>query len=492
MVTSDLQILTQRPDRAVLALAELCREREDDFRAPRSSSPAPRSMSTNRSGYSTPPIQGNPGWRSQSQVPFDRMNGPPHLEAPSSSSSRRGRRSEVDSEPASADYNQANSAQDMWLASQGNNLGNLGNLNLGLSFGESPYADPGRGRDPASRGLETPGGYNRTPRRGNNYDHGAGSGSISAPLSPHTLYAKLELGKPHAHIQPNPPNPNAPAGSGASGASGAGAGAGNMTNASASGWPTGNFNPPVSSIPAPTGGSTYRTPAASQAPSRAGSIVPGSAHAAALEAYAAQLGSGTHVPPGKSAGQTQTSHGGQTQHSSQSQGQSQGQGQNQSQGQGLGLGGIGQEVAAAGNMSMSMSSFQPFSPAVMPSSLLRALDEHEPGHGHGHGQHGQQSYISPSTLLSPAPAAPQELKGYEGERQESATAARGTSGTSGQGNGKTSGAEASGTGMDGLVSGFEKMGVQPPGQGAEVRQEGQSAGDAVEGKGKGSAGEKQT
>jgi hypothetical protein len=46
--------------------------------------------------------------------------------------------------------------------------------------------------------------------------------------------------------------------------------------------------------------------------------------------------------------------------------------------------------------------------------------------------------------------------------------------------------------MDGLVSGFEKMGVQPPGQGAEVRQEGQSAGDAVEGKGKGSAGEKQT
>ena len=392
---SDWQILTQRPERAVLALAELCREREDDFRAPRSSSPAPRSMSTNRSGYSTPPIQGNPGWRSQSQVPFDRMNGPPHLEAPSSS--RRGRRSEAESEPPSADYNHANSAQEMWLASQGNNLGNLGNLNLGLSFGESPYTDPSRGRDTASRGLETPGGYNRTPRRGNNYDHhAAGSGSISAPLSPHTMYAKLELGKPHAHIQPNPPNP-------------AGAGA------SASGWPTGNFVPPNSSIPAPTGGSNYRTPAASQAPSRTGSIVPGSAHAAALEAYAAQLGAAA-------------------------QGSSQ---RGRDDGQGLGLGGIGQEVAAAG----TMSSFQPFSPANMPSSLLREIEGD-----------GQAQYISPSTLLSPAPPAPQQLKGEN-------------------------------THVDGLVSGFEKMGVNPPGQGKEAEKKGESkgeeAGNTLEGKGKG-------
>lgn len=55
-----------------------------------------------------------------------------------------------------------------------------------------------RGRDTATRGLETPGGFGlRAPggRSASNFDNG-GSGSISAPLSPHRLYAQLEMNRP--------------------------------------------------------------------------------------------------------------------------------------------------------------------------------------------------------------------------------------------------------------------------------------------------------
>lgn len=187
---TDSQILTQRPDRAVLALAELCREREDELqRAPRSSSPAPRALSQPRGGYSNP--GGGAAWRSHSQVPFDRL-APPSFEG-----GRRGRQSE-----GSVMDSQDLSAQEMWLASQGSNLGNLGSL--GLGFPESLDMQGGRGRDTSARGLETPGGpYRSSGRSVSNYDHdNPGSGSISAPLSPHRLYAQLEMGKGPAAAWP--------------------------------------------------------------------------------------------------------------------------------------------------------------------------------------------------------------------------------------------------------------------------------------------------
>lgn len=135
----------------------------------------------------------NGGWRSHSQAPFDRLagGGPgAHMDAPTG---RRGRVSET-GEP---DY----TAQELWLQSQGPNLGNVGGLGLGFEGYNFEQSSGGRGRDTATRGLETPGGYNRGvgggPRRSASaYDNG-GSGSISAPLSPHKLYAQLELGKPH-------------------------------------------------------------------------------------------------------------------------------------------------------------------------------------------------------------------------------------------------------------------------------------------------------
>lgn len=178
------RILTQRPDRAVLALAELCREREDELhRAPRSSSPAPRSMSASRTPF-PPPVQAAP-WRSQSQAPY------PHAEG-----GGRSRQSDVDPSEFSA--------QDLWLSAQGSNLGGVGSGSLGLQGFDAPASGAGsasgsaggRGRDTQSRGLETPGGaYRNTRRAVSAYDDGAGSGSISAPLSPHRLYAQLEMGK---------------------------------------------------------------------------------------------------------------------------------------------------------------------------------------------------------------------------------------------------------------------------------------------------------
>jgi terminal uridylyltransferase len=195
------QILTQRPDRAVLALAELCRERDDELaRAPRSSSPAPRSMSSTRGGF--PPSTQNSPWRSHSQAPFDRLGATPHIDSPT----RRGRTSEGNIESPS-EY----TAQDLWLSSQGSNLGGFGSGSYGF---ETPGS---RGRDTSSRGLETPGGLPRAggsglgsvggvpSRRSASAFENGGSGSISAPLSPHRLYAQLEMGKGPTPSQPNWP-----------------------------------------------------------------------------------------------------------------------------------------------------------------------------------------------------------------------------------------------------------------------------------------------
>ncbi|WWC67691.1 uncharacterized protein I206_101603 [Kwoniella pini CBS 10737] len=190
------RILTQRPDRAVLALAELCRERDDDLhRAPRSASPAPRALSATRGNFNNPHV--NNGFRSHSQVPFDRFGQGGMLDAPGG---RRGQSNEDDF----PEY----SAQDLWLQSQGSNLGGVGGLGLGFDdLGLSERG--GRGRDTVSRGLETPGGaYRGAPtsrRSASAYEGGNGptSGTISAPLSPHRLYAQLELGK---GLQPSPSN----------------------------------------------------------------------------------------------------------------------------------------------------------------------------------------------------------------------------------------------------------------------------------------------
>lgn len=299
-------------------------------------------MSASRGGYSTPPINGLPtgglpGWRSQSQAaPFDRMalggssNSGSHLDTPHSSA-RRGRHSDTDA----GDF----TGQDLWLASQGSNLGNL-NFG-GMGYSDSPFSNEssgGRGRDTASRGLETPGGYNRNPRRsGSGYDdHMGGSGSISAPLSPHAMYAKLEMGKSHLHPWPT-----------------------STTSIGASG----TFAPATSSIPAPPHGRNYKTPAGSANPSRSGSLIPGGPHSSALDHYQHHTQSNLH------------------------------------------------------GSSNALPSFQPFSPPQIPS-ILRELNG-EPA-----------NYISPSTLLSP-PTAKKELA------------------------------------LDDLTKGFEGLGVDLPGKGAE-------------------------
>ncbi|RXK37596.1 hypothetical protein M231_05138 [Tremella mesenterica] len=189
------RILTQRPDRAVLALAELCREREEELsHAPRSASPAPRALSATRTPYTHPTTYN--GYRSQSQTPFERLGPVNMYETPV----RRGRQSESDS------YDVPHSAQDLWLRSQGPNLGGMGSLGLSDTFE--------RGRE-MFKGLETPGMTYRQSTRLSTFDNvipssnsgsgqgqGQGSGSMSAPMSPHRLYAQLEMGKgllPNVH-----------------------------------------------------------------------------------------------------------------------------------------------------------------------------------------------------------------------------------------------------------------------------------------------------
>ncbi len=183
----------------MLALAELCREREDELQhAPRSASPAPRSLSSSR-GTNPTPVH-NHAFRSHSQAPFDRLAPAPHIETPHA---RKGRQSEGDM----PDY----SAQELWLASQGTNLGGVGGL--GLGFTEHGFdVHNARGRDPGTRGLETPDSYREQRRSTSTYE--GGSGSISAPLSPHRLYAQLDLSRgpqnwpaydPRLHASPGMP-----------------------------------------------------------------------------------------------------------------------------------------------------------------------------------------------------------------------------------------------------------------------------------------------
>ncbi|TYJ54442.1 hypothetical protein B9479_004858 [Cryptococcus floricola] len=185
------RILTQRPDRAVLALAELCREREDELqRAPRSSSPAPRALSANRGGYNHPHTSGQ--WRSHSQAPYERI--------PSSGAHEtRGRRLESDV----PEY----SAQELWLQSQGPNLGGIQNGTPNLGF-EELGQQGSRGRDTAARGLDDLGGTSThigLARRSTSLCSDnivPSSGTVSAPMSPHRLYAQLELGKDLGSVVP--------------------------------------------------------------------------------------------------------------------------------------------------------------------------------------------------------------------------------------------------------------------------------------------------
>jgi len=141
-------------------------------------------MSQPRGGYPAP--AGNAGFRSQSQLPFDRFTAPVY------DTGRRGRQSE-----GSVAEQDEVSAQEQWLASQGPNLGSMGSLGLGFPEGFDGQGQGGRGRDTSARGLEHPGGpYGHGRRSTSKFNHDdPGTGSISAPLSPHRLYAQLEMGK---------------------------------------------------------------------------------------------------------------------------------------------------------------------------------------------------------------------------------------------------------------------------------------------------------
>ncbi|WVN88679.1 uncharacterized protein L203_103892 [Cryptococcus depauperatus CBS 7841] len=173
------RILTQRPERAVLALAELCREREDELqRAPRSSSPAPRSLSASRSNF----VTASHSYRSRSQAPFDRLgsNGPHEAGI--------GRDDNIANE---------HSALDLWLQSQGASLGGVQARNT--SELEDPGTNGAREREILSHGLDTDASYlhKSTWRSGSAYDNYLAplSGAVSAPLSPDRMYAQLKLGK---------------------------------------------------------------------------------------------------------------------------------------------------------------------------------------------------------------------------------------------------------------------------------------------------------
>lgn len=180
------RILTQRHERAVLALAELCREREDELlRGPRSASPAPRTIVVNRPFGSEGRGTSAPGWsRTQApaygyQAPSNGMHNEP---------ARRGRSGET----AQTHEVQAPAAQDLWLASQGTNLGNPGALGLG-GLGEAAFADYNtRGRVVDPQYPSRSAAQRRTP---SSYDNPNAGGTVSAPLSPSRLYAQLEIGR---------------------------------------------------------------------------------------------------------------------------------------------------------------------------------------------------------------------------------------------------------------------------------------------------------
>ncbi|KAL7424383.1 hypothetical protein Q5752_000065 [Cryptotrichosporon argae] len=328
------RILTQRPDRAVLALAELCTERDDELlRAPRSASPAPRTLSVGRTPYAAP---GGSGWRSHSQTPFDRLapssdmrHVDPASGAPMPVVGRRGRMSDI----GGSGHQRELSAQEMWLAAQGPNLGNVNLLGASSAAGhvENPFDYGVRGRDTMARnhddfasansGRGTPGGGRGTPSRRSTSAYEGGPGTVSAPLSPSRLYAQFEIGRGAG--APTTPN--------AGGAAGVSAGPA---------WPT--FDPRYGYAQQGSRASARSELGHPRAP------VPSGAQAAPVP-----------VPvPARSAG------------------------------------------AAAHDGSPALPAFAPFSPPALASSL------HPPAQA-------QASYISPSTLLSPGPAASRPLPPVE-------------------------------------------------------------------------------
>lgn len=184
------RILTARPERAVLALAELCIEREEELaRAPRSSSPSPRSMS-GRGGYGGGGGGGGGSGNSSlggrkngmSAGPFDRVSQTLNGMLPSAGEiddfgrraysgggSRRGRRHE-----GRGDF----SAGEGWLAGQGSGADHgFGAGRFGSSsdmFGATPYGAYDQSRSGSmSEGLGSASGM-----------LGSMPGSASAPISP--------------------------------------------------------------------------------------------------------------------------------------------------------------------------------------------------------------------------------------------------------------------------------------------------------------------
>lgn len=111
---------------------------------------------------------------------------------------RRGRA--VDNGPAAAP--EAPSAQDMWLASQGANLGNANAAPpSGLGLGGDPAFEYRRGRAEAPSPFPAP---VRSSRRAPAYDNPNAAGTVSAPLSPSRLYAQLEIGRGPSAPAPAP------------------------------------------------------------------------------------------------------------------------------------------------------------------------------------------------------------------------------------------------------------------------------------------------
>lgn len=106
--------------------------------------------------------------------------------------SRRGRGSESD---AVGDF----ATPDVWTQNHLPTPGGASSIGLGLNDHGLDVSGV-RGRDTVSRGLETP-GYRNSKRVTSSYE--GGSGTVSAPLSPHRLYAQLELGKGPQPSQPN-------------------------------------------------------------------------------------------------------------------------------------------------------------------------------------------------------------------------------------------------------------------------------------------------
>ncbi|KAJ9115034.1 hypothetical protein QFC22_005362 [Naganishia vaughanmartiniae] len=209
------RILTQhrdQRDRAVLALAELCMEREDELaRAPRSSSPAPRSLG----GGSRSGGFGMTGWKHMSggaPSPYDRMSSPssaapggmmsPSTTGPpeaddygrrsfSHAGTKRGRQPQPQ-QPTEVD-NRHYSAQERWLAQAG--LGLDGHMGAGAAAGGNMFGQRAMGGMPDMRGRgDAPAEYGVPPARrmsamtshgmSNDNNLQGGLGSASAPISP--------------------------------------------------------------------------------------------------------------------------------------------------------------------------------------------------------------------------------------------------------------------------------------------------------------------